>query len=130
VTTAALRAPRLGQSIERKYSQMTDCETLGQQHFLSASLQMMREKAERPLLLVAQLGHCTLSVSPQGPLSSVQLDIGTDAATALIGPTVRATTPSGRSVLSTAWWRQFQRETKSDCTPSSRTLPSAIASIG
>jgi hypothetical protein len=47
------------------------------------------------------------------------------------GPKVgTATSPGQRSALSTAWWWQFQQDTKSDRTPSSRMLPSVIGSIG
>jgi hypothetical protein len=46
-------------------------------------------------------------------------------------PRVSTGTSSGqRSALSTAYCWQFQHETSSDRTPSSRMLPSVIGSIG
>jgi hypothetical protein len=47
------------------------------------------------------------------------------------GPKAGTATSSGqRSALSNAWWWQFQHDTSSDRTPSSRMLPSVIGSIG
>jgi hypothetical protein len=54
MATAAVGAPRLDQSLECELSQLTDRETLGQQYFLSAPVQMTRQDAEGAPLFVGQ----------------------------------------------------------------------------
>jgi hypothetical protein len=57
VVTADLGALRLGQSLERELGQLTDRETLGQEHLFSASFEMTRQKAQRSSLFVGQVSH-------------------------------------------------------------------------